>query len=37
MILDMVNNTISSREKQLKLKNEDLKRRIDEMEKKQEI
>ena len=34
MILELVNNTITNREKDLKKKNDDLKRRIEELESK---
>lgn len=37
MILDLVNNTISQREKELKKKNEDLKKRIEQQEAKQVV
>lgn len=32
MILELVNNTITNREKDLKKKNDDLRRRIEELE-----
>ncbi len=35
MVLELVNNTITSREKDLRKKNDDLRRKIEELESKQ--
>ena len=37
MIVDLVNNTISNREKDLKQRNDELRKRIEDMEKNQDI
>ena len=37
MIVDLVNNTISNREKDLKQRNDEVRKRIEDMEKNQDI